>query len=230
MYVVRLFLEASNSYRVFCTVVGGTVAETIAAAATTTGEGVAALQGVPTSVPIATEAVEYDEVEGGSEECTGQDSMDVVPWNPIYWMTTWTDRVFRERYTVVVLLPSGISSQKHYEVRVADNSREIELKVSWPSLLYMVNDLGRACGKHKMSEAKEIAMGLMISEMQKRLVSAQTFHSSCSIQLGREIESDASVRAIGDVEGTRLLLIDLVIKGEYGGKLETGDFVILSSK
>ena len=46
----------------------------------------------------------------------------------------------------------------------------------------------------------------------------------------REIESTADMMPIGTHEGTRVLMIDLVIKGEYGGRVDVGNFFMLPTK
>ena len=158
---------------------------------------------------------------GGDEECS---------WMPIHWICNWRDPLYRERYTVVVLLPSGIGSGMQFTVRVLEDCRHLELCINWPPLLYMVSEMVGTLTKKSICEAKSTAMGMEVCEMKKRLKQGKPFNSSCRIRMPREIESTAEMMPIGTHDGTRILMIDLVIKGEYGGMVDAGNFFMLPGK
>ena len=165
---------------------------------------------------------DYKEVLMGGGEETG--------WKPVHWICTWRDRLYRERYTVVLLLPSGIGSGMQFTVRVAEDCRNLEVCIDWPPLLYMVTNMVGSVARNSICEAKATAMGMQVCEMKKKLKSGKPFNSSCRIKMPREIESTAEMMPIGTHDGTRILMIDLVIKGEYGGMVDSGKFLMLPGK
>ena len=212
------------------------MAETIAAAAASAGvptpmtTPVVATATLPQARAEAEATVDEESDDEGSRRNRENGVVSSGQWNPIHWVCSWRDRRFRERYTIVVLLPSGITDGEHFEVRMLENARDIQLKVMWPSLFVMVEDMARVCGKDVMCDSKLIAMGMEVCEMQRELVSGQMFNSSCRLRMPKEIESVDAVIPIGSTDGTRLLTIDLIVKGDYGGRVSTGKFILLESK
>ena len=109
-------------------------------------------------------------------------------------------------------MPSGISNEKHYEIRVADNSQELDLKKMWPDMftnMRMIRTIGRMEGhKFDVGELKMNAFGLAIQRMRKQLQAGDTFNSTCKISLPRAIETSAEVQPIRTDDGTRALMSD----------------------
>ena len=212
------------------------MADTIAAAAAAAGvstpmaPAVAAPQVMAQGRGDDESICDEESIEEGGRRSRENGVVSSAQWNPIHWVCSWRDRRFRERYTVVVLLPSGITDGNHFEVRMLENARDIQLKVMWPSLFVMVEDMARVCGKEAMCDSKLIAMGMEVCEMQRELVSGQMFNSSCKIRMPKEIESVDEGMPIGSVDGTCILTIDLIVKGDYRGLVSTGKFILMETK
>ena len=156
-------------------------------------------------------------------------SSQTVSWTPQYWLTEWTDTSHRNRYTVSILLPSGVTKVSDFKARVCENNFDLEIKVLWPDIFYdvgMAQKLLWTKKGRKMPEAKVTAMEMTVEKMKRALVAGQTFNSTCKISLPKEIETTAELEGMGSDDGARMVLVDLVIKGHYAGGLSADEFLI----
>ena len=194
-----------------------------------------------TPIAIGVEAVETDDetvsstmaIANGST-ASGDPALVPQGWMPIYFVSKWLDKNFRNRITLVICLPAGVNAQD-FEVRVGDNSKEIELKVSWPALLTdtkFIAKVQKKIGGKKLQEAKFVGMSKRVADMRSCLTGSNDLNSVCRIPLPAEVETVADLFPIGrKSDGTRILTIDLVEKGEYAGKVvaKSKDFVELDN-
>lgn len=180
----------------------------------------------------------------GNEEGSGyasNDEFDEEPngWMPMHKVFQWLDAQFRDRVTVVVLMPSGVN-RSGYHVEVGGGGRKLELTVQWPEMMVDSEKLHEPY--RKMMEVKKGMLDpgkfqdylnrqqqyqVHINELKRKM--GGRLESKCAIKLPRNVIAhhiESSAYGVKEA-GTRVLYVNLVCEYLDSSKQDGPDCFVI---